>query len=535
MVFLHRLLLTALLSLAAFPVLALDFERLFSPGELIEGHRKLEGDCKQCHVRLRDVSENQLCRDCHEEVDDDIKRKKGFHGKHPKAGSEDCKTCHTDHKGRDADIVNLDRDRFDHAQTDFRLTGKHRVVNCDSCHKPEKKFREAPGKCIDCHKDDDVHEGKLGKKCQSCHNPKSWSQENFDHDKTDFKLRYGHKEVACDLCHVGNRYKDTPKNCASCHAIKDVHGGRFGNRCQDCHSEKKWSKTRFNHDRLTRFRLKGKHRQVACHACHDSGKKTLIQRNKAKRSRPRKCIDCHKLDDVHKGSNGKRCDQCHNEQSWLKTEFDHDKETDFALRGAHRKTACQACHREGEARDKTPTDCLSCHLDKDVHEQKLGKKCQSCHGEKSWVEEIRFDHELTEFPLIGQHAAAGCESCHDSLSFQSESRECKDCHAADDTHEKTLGQQCERCHNPNDWLIWSFDHDRDSDFPLKGAHETVHCSRCHRRPMPEQPRTRKCISCHKRDDVHDGNFGPDCGECHTEKNFRELKADKFKSISGRAF
>ena len=535
MLFRYRLLLAVLLCLTAFPAMALDFERLFSPGDLIEGHRKLENDCKQCHVRLRNVSENQLCRDCHEKVDEDIKRKQGFHGKYPKAGTDECKSCHTDHKGRGADIVNLDQDRFDHRQTDFRLTGKHRAVSCEGCHKPEKKFREAPGRCIDCHKDDDVHKGKLGKKCQNCHSPKSWTQENFEHDKTDFKLRHAHKEVACDLCHVGNRYKDTPKNCVACHAIKDVHSGRFGSRCQDCHNEKKWSKPRFDHGRLTRFRLKGKHRQVACHACHESGKKAVIQRNKAKRARPRKCIACHRLDDVHKGSNGKRCDQCHNEKSWLKTEFDHDKETDFPLRGAHRKTGCQACHREGEPRDKTPTDCLSCHLDKDVHEQELGKKCQSCHDERSWVEHVRFDHELTEFPLIGQHAAAGCESCHDSLTFQSENRECKDCHAADDAHEKTLGEQCERCHNPNDWLIWSFDHDKDSDFPLKGAHQEVHCNRCHRRPMPENPRTRDCISCHKRDDVHDGHFGPDCGECHTEKSFKELKAEKFKSLSGRAF
>ncbi len=528
-------LLLVLLSLLALPAQAIDFERLFSPGKLIEGHKKLEQDCKQCHVRLRNVTENQLCRDCHEKVDADIRRKKGFHGRNPKAAKAACKSCHTDHKGRNADIIRLDRDRFEHKWTDFRLLGKHRSLRCGSCHKAGKKFREAPGRCVNCHKKDDAHKGKLGKKCESCHDPRSWTQENFDHDKTDFKLRFAHKEVACDLCHVGNRYKDTPKQCSSCHAIKDVHSGRFGKRCQDCHSEKKWNQSRFNHDKLTRFRLTGKHRKVACHACHEADRKSLIERNKARRSKPRKCVGCHKLDDVHKGGNGKRCDQCHNAKSWLKTEFDHDRETDFALRGAHRRTSCESCHRAGEARDKTPKKCLACHQDKDVHEQKLGRKCETCHGEKDWNEKIRFDHDLTPFPLIGQHAAAGCEACHESLTFQVEDSRCEDCHADDDVHEKTLGKDCVRCHNPNDWLIWEFDHDQDSDFPLKGAHEGVHCSRCHRRPMQDKPRKRDCIACHKRDDVHEGNFGPDCGQCHDQENFRDVVMRRFRSMKGKRF
>jgi hypothetical protein len=31
-----------------------------------------------------------------------------------------------------------------------------------------------------------------------------------------------------------------------------------------------------------------------------------------------------------------------------------------------------------------------------------------------------------------------------------------------------------------------------------------------------------CGSCHRRDDVHDGEFGDDCAECHTTSSFRDL-------------
>jgi len=514
---------------------AIDFERLFSPGDLIEGHRKWDEQCDQCHVRLREVSVNRLCRDCHEQVDKDIRSEKGFHGKDRKASTAECRSCHTDHKGRKVDIVNLDRDRFNHKLTDYPLVGKHRQAGCSACHKPDKKFREAPGKCIDCHKEDDAHEGKLGKDCKSCHNPKSWTQENFDHDKTDFKLKFAHKEVACDLCHVGNKYKDTPKTCVSCHAIKDVHAGRFGTRCATCHRESKWSETRFRHDRQTRFRLKGRHRQVDCHACHRADRKAIVQRDVTKRRKPRSCVACHKLDDVHKGSNGKRCDQCHNENSWLKASFDHDRKTDFPLRGAHKKASCTACHRGDEPRDETPTECVACHRAQDVHEQKLGKKCAQCHGEQSWTDNLRFDHDLTDFPLIGQHAVAGCETCHASRTFQVEKSGCKDCHAEDDVHERSLGTDCAQCHNPNDWLIWRFDHDEQTEFPLEGAHEGLHCSSCHRKQMPEKPRKRACVACHRKDDIHDGNFGADCAECHTQESFRDLDAEKLRSLSGRAF
>lgn len=517
----NRLLLLILVFLLPQVVYALDIEKLFMPGKLIDGHKKYEQECVQCHNRGRQTTQNQLCLDCHEKIATDVSNKEGFHGIDKQVIDTECRICHTDHKGRDANIIWLDKDRFNHDSTDYPLKGKHIQTECKSCHKPEKKYREAPVKCISCHKEDDAHKEKLGDKCESCHNPKSWSSEQFDHDKTDFKLKHAHKKVACDLCHIENKYKDTPKKCVSCHAIKDVHQNRFGQKCKDCHSEKKWKDSIFEHNRDTKYEIKGKHKLVDCHSCH-SVKEAIKNKKSNKKKVNRSCYSCHRLDDVHKGKNEKKCDNCHNETSWLDSKFDHDKKTEFPLKGAHKKASCQSCHQSDEKDKKTDKACYSCHKHEDVHNEQQGKLCDDCHNDKSWwMENVRFDHELSDFPLIGQHAVVGCEACHATSAFKDVKKECAPCHQEDDIHKEALGKECEICHNPNDWLIWSFDHDEETDFKIEGAHKDQHCHSCHYKPLVKDDKQRsRCIDCHNRDDVHDGNFGPDCDNCHTQQDFK---------------
>ncbi len=501
-------------------VYAFEFEALFMPGEVISGHKKLEKNCKECHERGRETTQKKLCLTCHKKVNADLKKDEGFHSKNKDAKNSDCRQCHTEHKGRKAKVVILDKEHFNHAETDFETVFKHKAVKCIACHKSEKKYREAPKKCISCHKKQDVHKGKLGKKCAQCHSEKSWRSETFDHDKTDFKLKFAHKKVACQLCHINDEYKKTAKRCVSCHAIKDVHKNKLGNKCESCHNEKKWSKVKFDHSKDTLFSLKGAHKQVQCLACH---KKQTILKSKAKRTKARSCQSCHKKNDVHEGRNGKKCAKCHQVDSWLKTQFDHDKKTDFKLNGAHKKASCQACHQNDVKGKKTPTECFSCHAHQDVHETQQGKECDQCHNDKSWwLDDVRYDHDLSDFPLLGQHATLGCEVCHVSSVFKDAKKECIECHDQDDVHEQSLGEECESCHNSNAWLIWDFDHDK-TDFKLKEAHALLNCATCHFKPLSkENPLKTKCINCHEQDDIHDGNFGQQCQKCHTQKDFKEI-------------
>ena len=110
------------------------FERLVMPGPVVDGHAKLEKECGKCHEPFSRKSQTRLCLDCHKEIAADRTTSKGFHGRQPDAAKQECNHCHTDHKGRDADIVQLDRETFNHALTNFELRDAHKAVPCSGCH-----------------------------------------------------------------------------------------------------------------------------------------------------------------------------------------------------------------------------------------------------------------------------------------------------------------------------------------------------------------------------------------------------------------
>lgn len=502
--------------MAAFTAQAAKIETLIMPGEVIAGHAKVEAECASCHERLRKTTQDQLCLDCHKEVRKDLEAKQGFHGRTPDLAGQECKSCHTDHKGRDADILKLNRDTFDHRLTDFALKGAHGSLSCASCHAQDKPFRAAPSICFDCHREDDPHKQRLGKQCADCHAEKTWKETKFDHAKTDFALKGKHREVMCSACHPNQRYENTPADCNACHALNDVHAGRNGVKCADCHDEQRWDKARFDHGKDTDFPLRGRHAKIDCEACHSGG-----MRDKKLAT---DCLACHRADDAHHGRNGTRCESCHSEQTWTDSRFDHDRKTDFPLRGKHKEVLCNTCHR-GKLTDTLETGCIGCHRADDVHRGKQGEDCARCHRESGWGDQVVFDHDLTRFPLIGLHATAPCEECHASATFQDVATRCKDCHGQDDVHKQTLGDACARCHNPNGWTFWEFDHDKATDFHLEGAHGGLVCAACHRDPVQghEFDQSQLCVACHAADDKHRGRFGRQCERCHDQESFENVR------------
>ena len=179
-----------------------------------------------------------------------------------------CRTCHTDHKGRNAAIAEFDKNKFDHAPTDFSLRAKHQKVECAKCHVIGKKFREAPLECNACHRKDDVHKGSLGAKCADCHNENLWKEANFDHDKTRFALTGKHVDTKCADCHKNSNYKETPQACYACHRKDDDgqkgHKGQYGEKCDNCHSTKALEALKLQPRRgHPLYALRGKHRTTS--------------------------------------------------------------------------------------------------------------------------------------------------------------------------------------------------------------------------------------------------------------------------------
>jgi hypothetical protein len=492
---------------------AAGIETLVMPGQVIEGHAKYEHECGQCHKSFSKKSQSLLCRDCHKKIDADIRQKRGFHGM-GKAGDADCNHCHTDHKGRDADIIQMEAETFNHDDTDYPLKGAHEIVGCPACHVTGKKYREALSNCVGCHDEEDTraHEGRLGDECEDCHDERGWMSQKFEHNATDYALLDKHADVDCNSCHVNQQYKDIPGECHMCHRLNDVHAGRYGLKCKECHSEAGWNRTRFDHGRDTEYPLNGKHREVKCDVCHTG----QLREERL----DTECISCHRSDDEHSGRYGRKCQSCHKPRGWGKAKFDHDGKTEYPLRGKHQEVRCSSCHRGEVYAEKLAMDCFSCHGPDDVHKSQEGEQCEQCHGEEGWKVRVRFEHEMARFPLVGLHAVTPCEECHLTPVFKMAANDCNVCHQPDDVHEQRLGTLCELCHNPNGWLFWEFEHNVQTDYQLDGAHEDINCLSCHDRDgLQGINLSTACENCHRADDVHDGNFGRYCDRCHITQSF----------------
>ncbi len=487
---------------------------ILMPGPVTEAHRKEEKNCDACHSRFDKAAQDVLCLECHKDVAADRSDKTGFHGRSARASRSSCKTCHGDHKGRDYDIVSLDKELFNHDDTDFMLQGKHAVIRCESCHLDNTPYRETAGDCFDCHRDQDPHRESLGKECGNCHESHSWHKRKiFDHGATSFPLLGHHETLQCNACHAGEQYRFDSTECVSCHRVRDVHLGKFGQRCDQCHSQSEWRDLSFDHGAETDFELTGAHLGPSCQSCHFAG---MVDDTPST-----SCHSCHKSSDIHAGRHGEKCESCHSTSHWDEPRFDHDKETNWPLIGEHRDVSCLQCHR-GSLDDALQTDCMSCHHSDDVHQSKGLQDCADCHRPTGWRKTLNFDHELSTFPLEGMHAIAPCQSCHKSLEFHAADDNCEDCHVTDDAHDSALGQQCNSCHNPNAWSLWLFDHDNITDFTLAGAHTDLACASCHHGDGPKDV-PGSCAGCHSADDRHRGNFGKDCGRCHSSESFGDIQ------------
>ena len=558
---------------------AQTLESALSPGPVIAGHAKFERECSSCHVRFDRAAQDRLCMDCHKPVAADVRAKQGYHGR---IDATPCRGCHTDHKGRDVRIASVDERAFDHAKTDFALRDAHARAGCASCHRPGRRYAEASTGCADCHRKDDAHKGALGSKCADCHGERNWKEARFDHSTTRFALDGRHVGLPCKDCHRDPGYRNAPLACIGCHRQDDkAHRGRLGEKCGDCHGQDDWKSSTFQHDRDTRYALRGRHRPVKCEACHVSprGREKpptacvnchrgddrhhgslgtacadchverswkearvdhdrtafpLLGRHRDAECRschrdpvsyrgvPADCLSCHRKDDTHRGRYGERCDTCHDARTWREIAFRHERDTRYALEGRHASAKCDSCHRGHVYRDKLATACVACHRGDDVHGKSLGDGCESCHDQSTW-KVGRFDHARTRFPLAGAHVLVGCESCHRTARYREAPRECRGCHQRDDVHEGTLDARCQACHGETTWKIARYDHVR-TRFSLTGAHVRIECKACHANARYRDA-ARECVGCHERQDAHEGALGRDCANCHNARDWRLWQYD----------
>ncbi len=277
------------------------------------------------------------------------------------AFSTTCTTCHTQ--------VSWQPATFDHATTQFTLTGAHMAASCQNCH-ADNVYRGKPTTCVSCHQTKysttttPPHAASgFPTACENCHTTSAWLGSPFNHATTQFPLAAAHATVPCASCHGDGIYKGRPTTCISCHqtdfnaALLPPHASLgFSTVCTTCHTNVGWQPATFNHS-TTPFALTGAHLAASCGDCHA---------DKVYKGKPTTCVSCHQAKysatttPPHAASGfPTTCETCHTTTAWLGSPFNHAT-TLFPLAGAHATVPCASCHGDGVYKGK-PTTCISCH------------------------------------------------------------------------------------------------------------------------------------------------------------------------------
>jgi len=195
-----------------------------------DAHKGRLGDkCEQCHAETGDNTFNHntmsafkldgkhltvRCADCHPSVTFKPRPSDCF-GCHPEPTvhrgqyGTGCAQCHTTRTWEDVKPL--------HDVGDFSLKGMHDNIACERCHRDNRPLAGSGNLCINCHRQDDIHNNSLSPRCGECHTQWSFAPARFDHARAGCNLTGLHRTIACFDCHKNGNFSGLSPMCASCH------------------------------------------------------------------------------------------------------------------------------------------------------------------------------------------------------------------------------------------------------------------------------------------------------------------------------
>jgi len=349
--------------------------------QLFGAHNIISEDCNSCHSGDYNNTPN-TCFGCHE--DDYIAASNPAH--QALNFSQDCVECHDQSSWVPAN--------FDHDGQYFPIfTGKHagQWDLCIDCHSVPSDY--SVFSCITCHEHrqsemDPKHSGIDGytyesTACLSCH-PTGEKEGAFNHAFSNFPLTGAHQTVDCSFCHESG-YTGTSTVCNDCHQTDyqqstnpDHVALALPTSCEDCHTTiPNWQPATFSiHGQF--YQLFGAHTNISndCNTCHNGDYNIT----------PNTCFGCH--DNEYNGTNNPPheplnfsldCIECHNQSSWVPTNFDHNF---YPVSDHPDNLNCNECHSEPGYQPQ----CIDCHQEKflDGHNPGDPIDCWSCHTTSNW-------------------------------------------------------------------------------------------------------------------------------------------------------
>ena len=396
--------------------------------------------------------------------------------------------------------------------------------------------------------------------------------------------------AACAACHIdiqaqlnsrkglhGSLQKPLTRACGACHV---EHSGAqiklVGSR--SFHAAGFDETDKFDHSKIVRFDLIGRHAELKCDQCHKNALASkLPEGQKRFLGLKQQCMTCHK--DPHEGTFGDACASCHGQSLEFKKADGFTHTGKFPLDGGHANLTCAKCHDKSGPQSVAVLHapgqrlvvraCAACH--DDVHEGTFGQDCASCHGTVRPFKLAPLFKHTPDFPLAGGHAGVGCNKCHADAGVTSVAalqiehapiRACGECHQS--PHSTSLVGQvaslerrseletCATCHQSADKTFLSPIADmtpqfhRFTGFALDAPHDKLQCAQCHaqigkREPLKPGPQLSArfaalypgraadaCEKCHA--DAHRGQFANTlsrgrCVVCHSTLRFTPTTFD----------
>jgi hypothetical protein len=115
-----------------------------------------------------------------------------------------CERCHA------IDAAKFAASRFSHDSARFKLSGRHKTIECAKCHVSEtraypsgtgtaRRFSAISSECLACHKD--PHLGQVDLQCATCHGTSSFKLLAYTHRGMDDLFAGFHGRLSCRSCH----------------------------------------------------------------------------------------------------------------------------------------------------------------------------------------------------------------------------------------------------------------------------------------------------------------------------------------------
>ncbi len=190
--------------------------------------KHLEVRCTDCHPSVTFKPRPLSCFGCHPAPT----VHKGQYG-------TGCEQCHTTRMWEDIKPL--------HDVGDFSLRGMHDNIACERCHRDNRPLAGSGNLCINCHRQDDIHNNSLSPKCGDCHTQWSFTPARFDHSRVGCNLVGLHRTIACFDCHKNGNFSAITPECTGCH-LDDAKARGAGHALRltyctgsGCHNPNSWT------------------------------------------------------------------------------------------------------------------------------------------------------------------------------------------------------------------------------------------------------------------------------------------------------